>query len=72
MKIAVIGATGFLGEPVTTESIKAGNTITVLARDETEARKKLGTGGLAPNRVSEFARATVSGHGRLRLVGVSP
>ena len=42
-RIAVIGATGLLGEPVTTELINAGNTVTILARDEAEARKTFGT-----------------------------
>ncbi|GAB3641301.1 SDR family oxidoreductase [Spirosoma arcticum] len=43
-RIAVIGATGLLGEPVAHELINAGFTITILARDEAGARKKFGTG----------------------------
>jgi uncharacterized protein YbjT (DUF2867 family) len=38
-KIAVIGATGMLGKPVTYELAKAGFTVSVLARDIAKARK---------------------------------
>ncbi len=39
MKIAVIGATGMLGRPVTEQLIEAGHDVTVLARDTDKARR---------------------------------
>lgn len=38
MKIAVIGATGLLGRPVTQELIKAGYAVTIVARDPAKAQ----------------------------------
>src|SRR4051794_6024733 len=38
-KIAIIGATGMLGKPVTREIYKAGFDVTLLARDITKTRK---------------------------------
>ncbi len=43
-RIAVIGATGLLGAPVTTELIRAGFAVTILAKDEAPARAKFGEG----------------------------
>ncbi|MEJ7665055.1 MAG: NAD(P)H-binding protein [Hymenobacter sp.] len=43
-RIAVIGATGLLGAPVTTELIRAGFAVTILAKDEAKARAKFGDG----------------------------
>ena len=42
-RIAVIGATGLLGAPVTHELIKAGFTVTVLAKDEAKAKTEFGS-----------------------------
>lgn len=41
-RIAVIGATGLLGAPVAQELINAGFTVTLLVREEAEARQKFG------------------------------
>ncbi len=48
MKVFVTGATGFIGSAVTEELMRAGHSITALARSE-EAGKKLSAKGIQPH-----------------------
>lgn len=69
-KIAVIGATGLLGRPVTTALLHAGFEITALVRDEEKARKELPAGihlvaGDMKN--EEDLRKVLTGHDALYL-----
>lgn len=55
MKIAIIGATGLLGRPVTQELIKAGYAVTILARNPAKAQALFPNTPIVPADVQDVA-----------------